>query len=120
MGNIEVESTPLDIIDNYFNDEDVKEQLDTIAIHLNEVSRGKWVGLNFFKRKSRIKKYEELKTHLDLLVMSKRAFSKKVGDILLYKITLNKDQRKKVLKSVIKELKESLNVYEKELEELNS
>ena len=55
---------------------------------------------------------------LDILVMSKRAFSKKVNDVIEYKITLNKQQRVKVLENTIKEFEKAIESYKKEIENL--
>lgn len=116
--NIILESSSKDIINEYLNDQKTIEKLDELAIHFNEISRNKWIGLNFLERKSIIKNKQELSMLLDLLILSKRAFAKKVGGVTMYRFTLNKDQRKKVLQNTIKEMEGVLATYKKELEEL--
>ena len=72
----------------------------------------KWLkGVNI----ERVKKPEELYMILDVLVLGKRALSKKVGDVTMYRFTLNPDQRKKVLTHYIKELETQLDGLKKEL-----
>jgi len=113
------ETTDKEIMEQYFNDEKVKENLDTHAVHFNEASHGNWFTLERIVKKSRIKKPIDAKMILDLLVMSKRAFAKKDGEEIKYKITLSSESRKKVIENQIKELKFATENLQKELEELS-
>lgn len=109
---------PKAIIDQYLTDEKVVARLDEMMIHLSEVSKSKWVSVRELQKKSRIKEPKELYMILDLLVLSKRALSKKVGDITMYRFTLNPNQRKKVLAHYIKELEAQLDGLKKEFNSL--
>ena len=109
---------PKAIIDQYLTDEKVVAQLDEMVVHLSEVSKSKWVSARELQKKSRIKEPKELYMILDLLVLSKRALSKKVGDITMYRFTLNPNQRKKVLAHYIKELEAQLDGLKKEFNSL--
>lgn len=120
VGDIVLEEHGVDIINSFLSDPDIQEKLDLVSIHLNDVSKGNWIGVNQLRKKSKIKDISELTNFLDLLVMSKRAFSKKTDGVLFYKITLNKQQRIKVLKSAIKEFTDAIEAYKKELNELTS
>ncbi len=106
-------------IEQYFNDDSVKEKLDLHAIHFNEVAHGNWVTVERLVKKSQIKKPLEVKMILDILVMSKRAFAKKEGDVIKYKITLGKESRKRVLENQIKNLEDALISLKAEYTELS-
>lgn len=116
--------TEKEIVEKYFNDEKIKEQLDELALHFYEISRGNWTTVEKLNKKSflknkhkgdQVKAIAEVKMFVDLLVMSKRAFSKNKGGSLIYKITLNNDSRKILIKNQIREYKDAIIQLEKEL-----
>lgn len=109
---------PNAVIAEYLADEKVQENLNEMAIHFSEVSKNKWVSVREIQKRSRVKKPEELTMLLDLLVLAKKAISKKVGDIFMYRFTLDKNQRKKVLTRYIAELKSQVSSLEEELNSL--
>lgn len=116
--NVIVETNPEQILTKYLSDKDNIERLDELAIQFNTLTRGKWFSVAELESKvlKDMKPYVSL--YLDLLTLSKKAFSKKRGEVFVYKITLNKEQRKKLITNYIVELENSLKHFREELESL--
>lgn len=118
--NVVVETNPEEILKEYIKDEDNQKRLDELAIMFNNLTRGKWFTLLDLKKKVLDDMKNHVSLYMDLLVMSKKAFAKKKGEeMIVYKITLNQDQRKKVLENTIQELKKAVERYERELQDLD-
>lgn len=110
-----VEANPVDMIKEYLDDPKVMDNLNQVSAHFAEVAHNNWVTIDRLLKKSRVKNLKELTVYLDLLVLTKKAFVKKVGEEIKYKITLTKETRKKVLESQIAEIKNTLTILEEEL-----
>lgn len=112
-----------DIIKQYLADEKTQEQLNDLALNFHQISKGNWIDIEQIYKKSFIKKnhkdkaaaVSEIRMFLDLLIMSKRAFVKNKNGQLVYKITLNKDSRKKLILNQIKEYENAIENLKKEL-----
>lgn len=117
--NVVVETSTEEILKEYISDENNLKRLDELAIQFNTFTRGKWFTLNDLSKKVLKDMKPYISLYMDLLVMTNKAFAKKKGEMVVYKITLNKDQRKKIIQNYIVELESSLDHYRKELESLN-
>lgn len=113
-----VDLTPKEVIEAYLNDPKVKDNLIQLALSLYKASNGKWVTPQEVHKKSEYRgDLTEFKQMIDLLIMSKLAFSKiEKGGFLKIKITLNKDARKATLVQQISQMEQTLIILKDELD----
>lgn len=116
--NVVVETSAEEILKEYISDENNLKRLDELAIQFNTLTRGKWFTVTDLGKKVLKDMKPHLSLYLDLLVITNKAFAKKKGEMIIYKITLNKDQRRKVVQNYITELENTLEHYRKEFESL--
>lgn len=106
------------IIEEYLNDEKIKNQINETSTYFYNISKGNWIDIDRLIKKSFFKNEQELKNILDLILLSKRALSKNVKGKIIYKFTLTKEDRVKGLVSHIEYLKQQISILEKELIDL--
>jgi hypothetical protein len=117
---VEIKMSEKEILEQYLNDSDVQNKINETCIYLNDISHGNWISFDQLCKKSFYKNEKELKALLDLIVLSKKAISKLDKDKkIIYKFTLTKELRKKVLETHIKNLNEQISILQKELSLLN-
>lgn len=113
-----VKATPSDILKEYLSDESNLKRLDELALQFHSLTRGKWFTAGDLGKKVLKDMKPHVSLYLDLLVLSKKAFSKKRGESIIYKITLNSDLRKKLITNYIVELEKMLEYQKNELKSL--
>jgi phage anti-repressor protein len=109
-------ATAKEVIENYLNDDDVKDNAAYWANELNKRFNGNWFTLEKVQKKTIFKKESDAIGILQMLALSGLCHVTKEGKIMKYKITLDKSKKIDLLK---KEKEKLAMAYQQDLVRIN-
>ena len=102
-------------IKRYFSNKDNRKQLFAIASQIDELMNSNWFTIDKLAKKSK-EEENQLNDRLTLLILMGLCKYEVGEKETKYKIVLNSKARKEILNTNIREMKEKIDMYEKELE----